>query len=70
MLTQFLSVGADSVVSNIRDVCPHFRFRSSAKIVRMIVGEYEQRAIYKRYNVLGNGHHSVLETTGGISRVN
>ena len=41
-----------------------------AKIVRMIVGEYEQRAFYKRYNVhvVGNGPDSVLETSGATYR--
>ena len=32
----------------------------------MEVGEYEQRAIYKRYNVVGNGPDSVLETCHAI----
>ena len=41
-----------------------------AKIVRMIVGEYEQRAVYKRYTVVGNGLDSVVETSGVIYRVN
>ena len=40
------------------------------KIVSMIVGEYKQRAVYKRYNVVGNGPRSVLETSGVIYRVN
>ena len=35
----------------------------------MIVGEYEQRAVYKRYNVVGNGPDSVLETFGAFDRV-
>ena len=39
------------------------------KIVYMIVGEYEQRAVYKRYNVVDNGPGSVLETSGVIYRV-
>ena len=30
----------------------------------MILGEYEQTAVYKRYNVVGNGSDSVLETSG------
>ena len=37
--------------------------------VRMIVGEYEQRAVYKRYNVVGSGPDSALETPGTIHRV-
>ena len=41
-----------------------------AKIVRMIVGEYEQRAVYKCYHVVGNGSDIVLETSGAIYRVN
>ena len=36
------------------------------KIVRWIVGEYEQKAVYKRYDILGNGSDSVLETSGAI----
>ena len=32
----------------------------------MIVGENEQRAVYKRSNVVGNGPDSVLETVGAI----
>ena len=32
----------------------------------MIVGEYEQRDVYKRYNVVDNGPDSVLETSGVI----
>ena len=39
-------------------------------IVCMIVGEYEQRAVYERYNVFGNGPNSVLETSGVIYHVN
>ena len=31
-----------------------------SKIVLVIVGEYEQRAVYKRNNVVGNGPDSVL----------
>ena len=37
-----------------------------AKILHMIVGEYEQRAVYTCYNVVGNGH----ETFGVIYSVN
>ena len=32
----------------------------------MIVGEYEQRAVYKCYNVVGNGPDNVLETSGAM----
>ena len=39
---------------------------NKAKIVGMIVGEYVQRAVYKRYNVVGNGPDSVLETSSVI----
>ena len=35
----------------------------------MIVGEYEQRAVYKRYNAVDNGPDNVLETSGAIYRV-
>ena len=35
-----------------------------------IVGEYEQRAVYKRYNVVDNGSDFVLETFGVIYRFN
>ena len=35
----------------------------SAKFARMIVGEYEQTAVYKRYNVVGNVADIVLETS-------
>ena len=35
-----------------------------SKIARMIVGEYRQRSVYKRYNVVGNGPDSVLKTSG------
>ena len=45
----------------------HFCF---SKIVRMILGEYDQRAVYKRYNVVGNGPDSVLDILGAIYRVN
>ena len=39
--------------------------------VRMIVGEYKQRVDhYKRYDVVGNGLDTVLETTGVIYRAN
>ena len=41
-----------------------------AKIFRMIVWEYEQIAVHKRYIVVGNGPDSVLETSGAIYRVN
>ena len=30
----------------------------------MILGQYEQRALYKRYNVGSDGGNSVLETFG------
>ena len=33
-----------------------------AKLVRMIVGECEQREVCKRYNVAGNGPDSEFET--------
>ena len=33
-----------------------------AKIVRMFVGEYEQRAVYTRCNVVSYGPDNVLET--------
>ena len=38
----------------------------------MIVSEYEQWAVYKSYNVVGNNCDSVglLETFGAIYRVN
>ena len=39
-------------------LCNHILFDS---IVRIIVGEYEQRAAYKRYNEVGNGHDGALE---------
>ena len=39
------------------------------KIVRIIVGEYEQREVYKRCNVVDNGPDRVLETYGAICRV-
>ena len=32
----------------------------------MFVGEYEQRAVYKRYYVVDNDPDSVLETSGAI----
>ena len=35
----------------------------------MIVSEDEQRVVYKRYNVVGNGPDSVLETSCAIYRV-
>ena len=35
----------------------------------MIIGEYEQRALYKRYNVFGNDPNSALETSGAMYRV-
>ena len=37
------------------------------QIVRIIVGEYEQRAVHKRYNVVGNGPNSVLELQCDLS---
>ena len=42
----------------------------TVKIVLMLVGEYEQRAVYKRFNVASNGPDSVLETSGAIDHVN
>ena len=51
-------------------VCPVEACLSLAKNVRMIVGEYERIAIYKRYNVVDNGPDSVLETAGTIDRGN
>ena len=42
----------------------------TVKIVRMLVGEYEQRTVYKRFNVASNGPDSVLETSGAIDHVN
>ena len=36
----------------------------------MTVQKYEQRAVYKRYDVVGNGPDSVLESSGAIHRVN
>ena len=36
----------------------------------MIVGENEHGAVYKRYDVVGNGPDSVLETSSAIFRVN
>ena len=33
----------------------------------MIVGEYNQRAVYKRDNVVGNGPDNILETFGVIN---
>ena len=41
-----------------------------AKKIRIIEGEYEQRAVYKRSNVVGNGPGSVLKASGAIYRVN
>ena len=41
-----------------------------AKIVPMIIGEYEQRALYKHYDVVGNGPDSVLLTFGAIYYLN
>ena len=41
-----------------------------AKIVCMIVGEFDQRAVYKRSNVIGNDPDSALETSGAIYRAN
>ena len=37
---------------------------------RVIVGEYEQRAVYKRYNVVDNVPDCVLKTSGAIHRTN
>ena len=34
----------------------------------MIVGDFEQRAVYKRYNVVGNRLDSVLETSVLIAK--
>ena len=48
---------------------PHSIF-CFADFFRMIVGEYEQRAVYKRYNVFGNGSNSVLKTFLAIYLVN
>ena len=39
-----------------------------AKIIRMIVGKYEQRAGYKRYYVVDNEPDSVPKTAGVIFR--
>ena len=36
----------------------------------MIAGEYDQRAVYKYYNVVDNGLDSVLETPGAIYLIN
>ena len=36
----------------------------------MIVGEYEQRMVYERYNGVDNGSDSVHKTSGVIYRVN
>ena len=36
------------------------------KIVCVIVGEYEQRAVFKRYNVVDNGPGNVFQTFGVI----
>ena len=36
----------------------------------MIVGEYEQSVVYKRYDVVGNGPDCVFETSNVIYRVN
>ena len=36
----------------------------------MILGEYEQRAVYKRYNIVDNGSDIVLGISGAIYRVN
>ena len=41
-----------------------------AKVARMIVGEYEQRSVNKRYNVVGNGPDSVLAISSAIYCVN
>ena len=41
-----------------------------AKIAGIIVDEYEQRAVYKRYDVISNGPDSVLETSGTTCHVN
>ena len=41
-----------------------------AEIIHMIVCGYEQRADYKRYNLVGSGPDSVLETFGAIYRGN
>ena len=40
-----------------------------AKIICMIVDEYKQRAVYKRYNLVGNIPDSVLKTSGAIFHV-
>ena len=36
----------------------------------MTVGDYEQRAVYKRYDVVGNGPDTVLKTSAAIHRIN
>ena len=36
----------------------------------MIVGEYEQSVVYKRYDRVGNGPDCVFETSSVIYRVN
>ena len=48
---------------------PDYNFCFS-KIVRMIVGEYEQRAVCKSYSAVGNGPDSVPESSDAIYRVN
>ena len=37
-----------------------------AKIVCIIAGEYEQGGVHKRYNVVGNGPDTVVETSGAV----
>ena len=37
---------------------------------RVILGEYEQRAVYKRYNVVDNVPDCVLKSSGAIHRTN
>ena len=46
------------LISQCPKESPHF----VRIIVRIIVGEYEQTAVYKRCNVVGKGPDSVLET--------
>ena len=42
----------------------------SVQFFRMIVGEYDQRTVYKRYNVVGNGTDSVHKKSGAIYSIN
>ena len=43
---------------------------SFANIVHVIVVNYEHRAVYEHYNVVGKGPDSVVKSSGAIYRFN